>query len=94
MTQAYQKSHHSDFDAAQRLERGPLHRSLVGVDRGTAYVPYSVRPEPRQESRTYALATPIHDLDQDSDQESSRKRASVAVSKTQICAHVFLLTID
>jgi hypothetical protein len=43
-------------------------------------VAYSTRPDPRNDSRTYVLPTPIHDLGEDSDQGSARKRTSMAVS--------------
>ncbi|KAI5202647.1 hypothetical protein E4T39_04654 [Aureobasidium subglaciale] len=82
MAQTYQKGHH-DYDGMQRSERrpsrGPVH---TGV-RGVPYVPYTTRPDPRNESRTYVLATPIHDIDQDSDQGSARKRTSMAVGTSQ-----------
>jgi hypothetical protein len=44
-------------------------------------VAYSTRPDPRNDARTYVLPTPIHDLGEDSDQGSARKRTSMAVSK-------------
>jgi hypothetical protein len=80
MAQIYQKTHY-DYDSIQRAERRPS-RSLHTVDRGVPYVAYSARPDPRNDSRTYVLPTPIHDLGEDSDQGSARKRTSMAVSKS------------
>jgi len=78
MAQIYQKTHY-DYDGMQRSERRPS-RGLHTVDRGVPYVAYPTRPDPRNESRTYVLPTPIHDLGEDSDQGSARKRTSMAVS--------------
>lgn len=79
MAQVYQKSHY-DYDGMQRSERRPSRGPLHTVDRGVPYVAYSTRPDPRNESRTYVLPTPIHDLGEDSDPASARKRTSMAVS--------------
>lgn len=76
MAQTYQKSHY-EYDGIQRSERRPSRGPLHTVDR---YVAYSTRPDPRHEARTYVLQTPIHDIGEDSDQGSARKRTSMAVS--------------
>ncbi|TIA50449.1 hypothetical protein D6C77_09228 [Aureobasidium pullulans] len=77
MAQTYQKSHY-DYDGIQRSERRPSRGPLHTVDR---YVAYSTRPDPRHEARTYVLQTPIHDIGEDSDQGSARKRTSMACSR-------------
>lgn len=79
MAQVYQKSHY-DYDDMQRSERRPSRGPLHSVDRGVPYVAYSTRPDPRNDSRTYVLPTPIHDIGEDSDSGSARKRTSMAVS--------------
>ena len=79
MAQIYQKTHY-DYDSMQRAERRTS-RGLHTVDRGVPYVAYATRPDPRNDARTYVLPTPIHDLGEDSDQGSARKRTSMAVSK-------------
>jgi hypothetical protein len=79
MAQIYQKTHY-DYDSMQRSERRPSRGPIHTVDRGVPYVAYSTRPDPRKDSRTYVLPTPIHDLGEDSDQGSARKRTSMAVS--------------
>lgn len=79
MAQVYQKSHY-DYDGMQRSERRPSRGPVHTVDRGVPYVAYSTRPDPRNESRTYVLPTPIHDIGEDSDSGSARKRTSMAVS--------------
>ncbi|KAK6003144.1 hypothetical protein QM012_000989 [Aureobasidium pullulans] len=80
MAQVYQKSHY-DYDGMQRSERRPSRGTLHTVDRGVPYVAYSTRPDPRNESRTYVLPTPIHDIGEDSDSGSARKRTSIACSR-------------
>ncbi|CAD0115448.1 unnamed protein product [Aureobasidium uvarum] len=82
MAQIYQKSHY-DYDGMQRSNRRPSRGPLHTVDRGVPYVAYSTRPDPRNESRTYVLPTPIHDIGDDSDQGSARKRTSMAVGTSQ-----------
>ncbi|CAD0101144.1 unnamed protein product [Aureobasidium mustum] len=82
MAQVYQKSHY-DYDGMQRSERRPSRGPLHTVDRGVPYVAYSTRPDPRNESRTYVLPTPIHDIGEDSDSGSARKRTSMAVGTSQ-----------
>ena len=79
MAQIYQKAHH-DYDGMQRSERRPSRGPLHAGDRGVPYLAYPTRPDPRNDSRTYVLPTPIHDLGEDSDQGSARKRTSMAVS--------------
>jgi len=79
MAQIYQKAHY-DYDGMQRSERRPSRGPLHAGDRGVPYLAYPTRPDPRNESRTYVLPTPIHDLGEDSDQGSARKRTSMAVS--------------
>lgn len=79
MAQVYQKSHY-DYDSMQRSERRPSRGTLHIADRGNPYVNYSTRLDPRNESRTYVLPTPIHDIGEDSDSASARKRTSMAVS--------------
>lgn len=79
MAQIYQKAHY-DYDGMQRSERRPSRGPLHTGDRGVPYLAYPTRPDPRNESRTYVLPTPIHDLGEDSDQGSARKRTSMAVS--------------
>lgn len=79
MAQIYQKAHY-DYDSMQRSERRPSRGPLHAGDRGAPYLAYPTRPDPRNESRTYVLPTPIHDLGEDSDQGSARKRTSMAVS--------------
>ncbi|KAI4722623.1 hypothetical protein E4T48_01212 [Aureobasidium sp. EXF-10727] len=82
MAQIYQKSHY-DYDGMQRPERRPSRGHLHTVDRGVPYSAYSTRPDPRNESRSYVLTTPIHDVGDDSDQGSAKKRTSIAVGTNQ-----------
>ncbi|KAI5198852.1 hypothetical protein E4T38_07291 [Aureobasidium subglaciale] len=82
MAQTYQKGHY-DYDGMQQSERRPSRGPIHAGVRGVPYVPYTTRPDPRNESRTYVLATPIYDIDQDSDQGSARKRTSMAVGTSQ-----------
>ncbi|KAG9960838.1 hypothetical protein KCU61_g6173, partial [Aureobasidium melanogenum] len=80
MAQVYQKSHY-DYDSMQRSERRPSRGPLHSVDRGVPYVAYPTRPDPHNDSRTYVLPTPIHDIGEDSDSGSARKRTSMACSR-------------